>query len=50
MVSPFVWICHGEKKQQVSDKGSFFNYIDQIVPIIDHLPSVDIFKGIPLLV
>ena len=32
-------------------KGSFFNYVDQILPIIDHLPTallVDIVKWIPL--
>ena len=34
--------------------GSFFNYVDQILPIIDnllstHLPLVKIGEGIPLL-
>ena len=32
-------------------KGSFFNYVDQILPIIDHPPTpVGIGNGIPLLI
>ena len=27
-------------------KGTFFNYVDQILPIIDHLPTVDICEGV----
>ena len=30
-------------------KGAFTNYVDKILPIIDHLPLVDISDGIPLL-
>ena len=29
--------------------GPFFNYVNQILSIIDHLPTVDISEGIPLL-
>ena len=37
------------EKREIIGKGSFFNYLDQILPIIDHLqPPVDIFEGIPL--
>ena len=30
-------------------KGSFFNYVDQVWPIIDHLTPIAVFEGILLL-
>ena len=36
--------------EHIKNKGSFFNYVDQILPIIDpYLPPVDIGERLPLL-
>ena len=37
------------KKETILDYGSFWNYFDKILPIIDHLPPVSIVEGIPVL-
>ena len=32
-------VRHGTRIKSKSCKGSFFNYVDQILPVIDHLPT-----------